>query len=596
MTIDVILAVMKDSSIVRLGKILGISLAVPAGGLVLIFFIFRDVQSEVPGLSLLDVYKAFKIGLGGADGTAIALLTEASLVAAVVGVALPLMFFFAARICGENRSLTALVFPTLVPVSLVLLAALVLVQGAIITGSFYYAEAWFIERVHFILIGSVGIGAAIGCFGLIVSIGELMKRRQITVAAKKVTRESAPRLWEFVSSVARDVQTGAPKNIIVGLEPNFYVTTCDIVLIGENETLTGETLYLSVTLCRMLTTEEFRSVVGHELGHFLGDDTTYSRKFSPVYSGLAAAISNLAESETGSTGLAKLPAVYLLIYGYGEFDRNVARISRQREFKADKVGAAAGSALSLISCLSKLVVYSSIWPLVEEKNRERLSEGKVSENLSLLMQYHAKYENDPEKADQILDRVFESATYHPTDTHPPISERAKALELDRTQVKAGLLEIPDEHAATLIDEFRALEKELTIKAHQVEIMLGTKMPDEPYADHLLTGLYTLASWVVAADGKIEAREVALAEAYGMTLVPEFDPIDFRQQCENPPSSSDAETILLAFGKALDTDDKKKLLGYFVALGEAGEATEQSKEIIQKITNALGEDGGGTQTS
>jgi Zn-dependent protease with chaperone function len=587
---------MKDSSIVRLAKILAISLAVPASGLVLLFFIFRDVQSKVPGLALLDVYEGFKNGLVGADGTALAFLTDASLVAAVVGIALPLMFFVAARICGENRSLTALVFPALVPVSLVLLAALVLVQGAILTGTFYYAESYFTQKVHFIVIGGVGIGAVIGCFGLISSIGELMKRRQITVAAKKVTRESAPRLWEFVSRVARDIQAGTPKNIIVGLEPNFYVTTCDVVLIGENETMTGETLYLSAPLCRMLTTEEFRSVVGHELGHFLGDDTTYSRKFSPVYSGLAAAISNLEQSETGSTALVKLPAIYLLSYGYGEFDRNVARISRQREFKADKVGAAAGSALSLISCLSKLVVYSSIWPRVEEKNRVRLSEGKVSENLSLLMQYHAKYDIDSEKADQILDRVFESATYHPTDTHPPISERAKALELDRTQVRAGLLEIPDEHAATLIDEFRALEKELTVRAHQIQVTLGTKMPDEPYANHFLSGLYTMASWVVTADGKIEASEVALAEAYGMKLVPEFDPIDFRQKCENPPSSNDAEAILLTFGHALDVDDKKKLLRYFVALGEAGAATEQSKEIIQKITNALGEDRGATQTS
>ncbi len=463
-----------------------------------------------------------------------------------------------------------------------------LVQGVILTGTIYYAESYFIQRVHFVLIVGVGIGAVIGCFCLIFSIGE-PSRRRITVAAKKVTRESAPKLWEFVSSVARDIQAGAPKNIIVGLEPNFYVTTCDIVLIGGNETLAGETLYLSVPLCRMLTIEEFRSVVGHELGHFLGDDCAYSQKFSPVYSGLAAAISNLAQSGTGITALAKLPAIYLLSYGYGEFDRNVARISRQREFKADKVGAAAGSALSLISCLSKLVVYSSIWPRVEEKNRERLSEGKVSENLSLLMQYQAKYDFDPEKADQILDLVFERTTYHPTDTHPPISERAMALELDRTQVKAALLEIPNEHAATLIDEFRALEKELTFNAHRIQIALGTKMPDEPYANHLLTALYTLASWVVTADGKIEASEVTLAEVYGIKLLPQFDPIDFRQKCDNPPSSSDAETILVTLGKALDADDKNKLLSYFVALGEAGAATEQSKEIIQKITKALGED-------
>ena len=64
---------------------------VPVGSLFLLFFIFRDVQRQ--GLSLLDVYEGCKNGLLGADGTALALLTDASLLAAVVGIALPLMFF-----------------------------------------------------------------------------------------------------------------------------------------------------------------------------------------------------------------------------------------------------------------------------------------------------------------------------------------------------------------------------------------------------------------------------------------------------------------------------------------------------------------------
>ncbi len=41
-------------------------------------------------------------------------------------------------------------------------------------------------------------------------------------------------------------------------------------------------------------------------------------------------------------------------------------------------------------------------------------------------------------------------------------------------------------------------------------------------------------------------------------------------------------------QALDSDDTKKLLNYLVALGDAGSASDQGREIIKKITEVLDE--------
>ena len=49
--------------------------------------------------------------------------------------------------------------------------------------------------------------------------------------------------------------------------------------------LKGRTMFLSLSLCRILSLDEMKAVLGHELAHYKGLDTRFSRRFYPIYRG-----------------------------------------------------------------------------------------------------------------------------------------------------------------------------------------------------------------------------------------------------------------------------------------------------------------------
>jgi hypothetical protein len=111
------------------------------------------------------------------DVAPIQLMQIASVISAVVAVILLLSFVAFAAIAGKNRQRITIIFPSLVFLSLLVLSCLVLVQGAILTYGAYLAESNAIGRVHFILIGGVGLAAIAAAFGLIGSSFKMAKKQ-----------------------------------------------------------------------------------------------------------------------------------------------------------------------------------------------------------------------------------------------------------------------------------------------------------------------------------------------------------------------------------------------------------------------------------
>lgn len=181
------------------------------------------------------------------------LLQSISVCAIVAGLALLLTIFLGARLASLNRSLLLAVFSPGIKAVLFALFGLILVQGGIATYSAYIVESTAIDRVHFVLIGGIGLGAFVGAVAMLNAGLSISTHTSTSVLGKSVSEEAEPELWKHVNETAARLHATPPKNIVIGLAPNFYVTSADVVVHPGASKQLNETLYLSLPLMRILS-------------------------------------------------------------------------------------------------------------------------------------------------------------------------------------------------------------------------------------------------------------------------------------------------------------------------------------------------------
>ncbi|MGR9393962.1 M48 family metallopeptidase [Rhizobium leguminosarum] len=247
------------------------------------------------------------------------------------------------------------------------------------------------------------------------------------VAAGRVIEETeAPELWRFVRSLAGRQHALLPDTIIVGLGQGFFVTESQLRLWPEDRLVTGRSLYLPAAYLDLLDQAEIAAIIGHELAHFSGEDTTYSQQFTPIYAGLWRALAALGRADGGRFVL--YPAVKLGFHAMQRFDHAVAHWSRLREFDADRSGsllatpADAASALIRTGIIAPAVAYvlqrayagpddtgsDDAWPDLVAQTTELVTTNGWSDPMPLLG------DRQP----------------HPTDSHPPTIQRISALGVE----------------------------------------------------------------------------------------------------------------------------------------------------------------------
>uniref|UniRef100_UPI0036DA6999 M48 family metallopeptidase n=1 Tax=Photorhabdus sp. RM322S TaxID=3342825 RepID=UPI0036DA6999 len=278
---------------------------------------------------------------------------------------------------------------------------------------------------------------------------------------KPVTLEEAPGLWQWINELAEQVGTAPPDNIVVGLTECFFVTSYP-VCINNEQVLEGRTLYFPLIYGALLSREESAAVIGHELGHFTGEDTTYSLHFSPIYAGMSRSIdvmiSNVKDGEDYYSRLVMSPSIYLGIFFIQQFDFAVNHWSRIREYAADAVGARLSSTQAISSSLLRISAVSE----AVNKQLSALFEGTLKADDLLPVIIDNLRENGIPDAGQFLENEFT----HPTDTHPTTKSRIEALEQPIDQelldyasrpVEAGYYDNIDD----LFADAKALSMELT---------------------------------------------------------------------------------------------------------------------------------------
>lgn len=177
--------------------------------------------------------------------------------------------------------------------------------------------------------------------------------------AQEISEADAPELFRIVRELAQRGSMPVPKVYVIPEEtPNAFAT-------GRNP----QNAAVAVTegIVRLLSREELRGVIAHELGHVRNRDTL----IMTITAAIAGALSHLAmmamffggrsEDDDEGSPLAGLVGILLAMIGAPLIQM---AISRSREFMADEEGARlSGDPLALASALRKIESWSQRLPI-----------------------------------------------------------------------------------------------------------------------------------------------------------------------------------------------------------------------------------------
>lgn len=384
-----------------------------------------------------------------------------SIAALLCGSLVLITIYGASGYAGQDRRRLALVFGPSVRIMMVALAASVVCQAALFVVGIFMAESSIIGRVHGGLLLAVSIGALAASITLVTASLRFLRHDVMTVRGASLSRDEEPKIWNAVRLCAQKLGSIVPDNIVVGLEPNFYVTNSKMNVVGKGGEIEGNTLYLSTSLMRILTVGELTAIVGHELGHFRGEDVHFSTKFAPTYSRLGHALAGLASEEDGASALAKLPALAALSTSLNRFAIAERAISRDREFAADAAGVEATSSHDLANALLKVCAMSEFWNALTRWNISELEEGRFYDRLSESFFAICKTQSTELDWSKTMDDLLATQQPHPIDTHPPLAQRIAAVGVSSDELKIGAESMPTYAAIELLADPEALDEGLS---------------------------------------------------------------------------------------------------------------------------------------
>jgi len=235
-----------------------------------------------------------------------------------------------------------------------------------------------------------------------------------------LTEQAEPALWAEVRRIAEFAGTRPPDEIRLVPEVNAAVTE-DAKWLG----LVAGTrrLYLGVPLMLGLTSDQLRSVIAHELGHYSGRHTALS---AITYRGQIA-IARVIQGLGVDSLAAKIFKLYARLYYAVSHS-----VNRRQELEADTLSAALVGSATASSALRELHPLSAAWTFYVDSYADLGS--SIGHRPTDLYDGFSRFLASPARQDQLAEMRADSAEPPRSvfDTHPPTSERiARLVAIDR---------------------------------------------------------------------------------------------------------------------------------------------------------------------
>lgn len=306
-------------------------------------------------------------------------------------------------------------------------ALLTVALGVMLVALSYWVTALWFEFYSVKIIIATGILAVMG---VAVTVVAIFKRpwHGFIVEGVVLPKEPGSPLWQALETICAKVGTDLPDQIVAGIDDNFFVTEQPVTADGKK--LTGKTLFVSLALLKHLNAAEAEAVLAHEMAHFSGSDTLYTKRIAPLLQKYSAYLQALYDG-----GISR-PVFYFMLCFRALFQLSLSKLSREREYRADAIAAQITSPHDFASALLRIAAYSKFRTSVEKDlftQEQTLVTADVSQRIARgFGEFATAFSSDP--------AAGLSETSHPFDSHPPVEQRFQALgvQLEADDIRARL--------------------------------------------------------------------------------------------------------------------------------------------------------------
>jgi|GEM_PF-636512 len=307
----------------------------------------------------------------------------------------------------QSKKNLLLAFPVAWASSTLLSVVILVGQGALATVALYYATTLLLKVYFPKLLGFIILAVGYALYRIVRALLARTELASHEPTSEAVSEEAAPVLWQRVKEIARKLETTPPDSILVGMSTAFYVT--EVPIVHSAGVATGRTLYLSAPMMQQMSSDEVSAIIGHEMGHFKGEDTVMTRKLAPRIIKSENTLAHLHEA-----GIVGMPALYAMLAFRNLFEKTISTFRRERELAADVYGASVTS--REVSALA-LVRYCYQSEAYDAAMQEHMFNGTNMDDVL------PRFQGEFRVNDAFWKALATHGLPHPFDTHPPMTLR-----------------------------------------------------------------------------------------------------------------------------------------------------------------------------